>query len=118
MHACRVTHGRTFVFIILFLCFVGSDKTPQKSEMVRSKGKYKSLKRFHKHHSEETLKAVNGESINVPLDQYRRLVKAQEVILNYVKHGLRSDEVVKGTRMHLLSKVQDDIPTSLPGSSL
>lgn len=46
--------------------------------MVRSKGKYKSLKRFHKHHSEETLKAVNGESINVPLDQYRRLVKAQE----------------------------------------
>lgn len=56
----------------------GSDKTLQKSEMVRSKGKYKSLKRFHKHHSEETLKAVNGESINVPLDQYRRLVKAQE----------------------------------------
>lgn len=80
MHACLVTYGGILVFIILLFCLVGSDKTLQKSEMVRSKGKYKSLKRFHKHHSEETLKAVNGESINVPLDQYRRLVKAQEVI--------------------------------------
>ena len=75
-----VTDGKIFVFIVLFLCFVGSDKTLQKSEMMRSKGKHKSLKKFHKHHSEETLKVVNGESINVPVDQYRRLVKAQEVI--------------------------------------
>lgn len=60
----------------------GSDKSLNKSlnksDMVRSKSKHKSLRRFQKHHSEESIKVANGESISLPLDQYRRLVKAQE----------------------------------------
>ena len=35
--------------------------------------------KLHKHYSEESLKSLNGECVSVPVDQYKQLLRAQEV---------------------------------------
>lgn len=54
----------------------GSDRSLFKGETLRIK--HRSWRRLHKHHSEESLKSVNGDFVNVPMDQYNKLVKAQK----------------------------------------
>lgn len=34
--------------------------------------------KLQKHLSEDSLKSVNGESVNVPVDQYKKLLNAQQ----------------------------------------
>lgn len=35
--------------------------------------------KLQKHLSEDSLKSVNGECVNVPVDQYKKLLNAQQV---------------------------------------
>jgi len=35
--------------------------------------------KLHKQFSEESLKSLNGESVSVPVDQYKQLLRAQQV---------------------------------------
>lgn len=54
------------------------DKSLHKAEMLRIT-KWKNKMKLHKQLSEESLKSLNGECVSVPIDQYKRLLRAQQV---------------------------------------
>lgn len=68
-----------FFDIDLLPTFSGIDgKSLHKSETLRIT-KWKNKMKLQKHLSEDSLKSVNGESVNVPVDQYKKLLNAQQV---------------------------------------
>lgn len=52
-------------------------KSLHKSETLRIT-KWKNKMKLQKHLSEDSLKSVNGECVNVPVDQYKKLLNAQQ----------------------------------------
>lgn len=55
----------------------GIEKSPHKVDTLRI-AKWKNKMKLHKQFSEESLKSLNGESVSVPVDQYKQLLRAQQ----------------------------------------
>ena len=56
----------------------GVEKSPYKVDTLRI-AKWKNKMKLHKQFSEESLKSLNGECVSVPADQYKQLLRAQQV---------------------------------------